>query len=58
VELTVFDLSGRTVETLADSEFEAGQHSVSWDVESSPAGIYVVRLRAGGITETVRAVRF
>ena len=58
VDLTVFDLSGRTVSSLASGEFAAGSHAVSWDVESSPAGVYVVRLVTGAIEETLRAVRF
>jgi hypothetical protein len=58
VELTVFDMAGRSVSTLASGEFAAGSHTVSWDVESSPAGVYVVRLVSGAITETLRAVRF
>jgi hypothetical protein len=58
VELTVFDLSGRSVTTLASGSFEAGLHTVSWDVERSPAGVYIVRLVSGDAIETVRAVRF
>jgi hypothetical protein len=58
IELTVFDLSGRAVTTLASGDFAAGQHTVAWDVESAPAGVYVVRLTAEDRFETVRAVRF
>jgi hypothetical protein len=58
VELSVFDLSGRTVTTLASGEFEAGAHAVAWDVDSSPAGVYIVRLSSEGDFETVRAVKF
>jgi hypothetical protein len=51
VEITVFDINGRTVRTLADGRAEPGQHSLIWngrDDSGSPvsSGIYFCRLRA------------
>jgi len=40
VELTIFDILGRTISTLADDNFEAGFHSVVWDAGNSPSGVY------------------
>jgi hypothetical protein len=38
--LTVFDMLGRTVSTLIDSEYQAGQHSIRWD-GTGPQGLTV-----------------
>jgi len=47
VELAIFDLQGRQVESLVMEEQEAGVHRVAWEPSSSTigAGIYVARLR-------------
>jgi hypothetical protein len=50
IELSIYDLSGRAVRSLAKGTFSAGQNSVHWDgLDSSgrPAapGIYMVRLK-------------
>ena len=59
VTLTVFDLAGRVVRHLEDASRPAGSHRVSWDGRSdaglhAPAGMYVVRLKAGEIDQTRR----
>jgi hypothetical protein len=50
VELTVYDISGRKVLTVAEGPFPAGEHSITADLASVPPGVYVYRLSAG--TET------
>jgi photosystem II stability/assembly factor-like uncharacterized protein len=44
VSLTVLDMLGRTVATLASGEMEAGRHSLRWDASAHPAGVYFCRL--------------
>ncbi|MCD4734148.1 T9SS type A sorting domain-containing protein [bacterium] len=56
VELNVYDLSGRLVETLVSGEQTAGRHSVSWDSSTSATGVYLLRLEATGEAITKRAV--
>jgi hypothetical protein len=53
--LTVHDVSGRTVATLVDSELSAGMHAVEWSA-SVPSGVYFCRLVAGGETAGMRMV--
>jgi hypothetical protein len=53
-QVTVRDVRGRLVRVLADRDFPAGGHKVSWDAtdgSGSPvsAGVYVVRLEAEGV---------
>jgi hypothetical protein len=53
VEVTVYDIRGRRVRTLIDSDLEPGSHKLHWNGrndrgESVPSGIYLYALRAGG----------
>jgi len=53
VRLEVFDVLGRQVATLADSENKpAGIHSVIFDAAGLSSGIYLYRLTAGNTTKT------
>jgi len=58
VGLSVYDLSGRLVETLVSGEQTAGRHSVSWDSSTlaMATGVYLIRLEAAGEAITKRAV--
>ena len=52
-EISVYDLSGRQIETIAGQEFAAGEHAVMWEGRDSygnPAasGVYLVRIRTEG----------
>lgn len=62
VELSVFDVQGRRVAVLLDEELGAGAHRARWNGSTAAgstaaAGVYMVRLRAGERTESVRVVR-
>ena len=52
VTLEVFDLLGRTIETLVDGEQPAGTHAVVFDAQDLSNGTYVYRLTAGAFTQT------
>jgi hypothetical protein len=52
VELTVYDVRGRLVETLVDAERPAGEHTTGWNASAHPSGVYYYRLRAGGVDQT------
>jgi hypothetical protein len=54
VELELFDVSGRRVETLRRSDFAAGRHVV--ELRGLPGGVYLARLKAGGETRTRKLV--
>jgi hypothetical protein len=54
VELTVYDLLGRRVETLKDVPLPAGVHNVRFDASDYPSGVYFARLQAGGISKSVK----
>ena len=53
VTVTVYDIRGRRVTTLIDSDLEPGSHKVHWngrnDIgESVSSGFYLYTLKAGG----------
>ena len=52
VSIRLFDLLGREVAVLTSGLEAAGNHEVSFDTSSLPAGLYVYRLEAGGATQT------
>jgi len=56
VSLSVYDLSGRLVETLVSGEQTAGRHSIGWDSSTSATGVYLLRLEANGEAITKCAV--
>jgi hypothetical protein len=56
VEVNVYDLTARHVQTLADKHFEAGEHSLLFDGSTLPSGIYFARLQSGGFSKTQKMV--
>jgi hypothetical protein len=60
VRVVVLDLQGREVEELANGDFPAGRHELTWrprrDGGPVGAGVYFIRCEAGGRTFTRRVV--
>jgi hypothetical protein len=61
VSLRVYDVTGRTVRTLASGHQKAGSYSVSWDARDSrgkqvPYGVYFYRLDTPGFRSVKKAV--
>jgi hypothetical protein len=52
VTLTIFDLMGREVATVASGMLSAGRHEVRWDAGRLASGMYVYRLRAGSFVKS------
>jgi hypothetical protein len=57
VVLEAFDARGRAVATLVDALQPAGLHAVLFDGRALPGGVYLVRLRAGGVTQARTLVK-
>lgn len=61
VQLDVYDAAGRRVRALLDETRGAGEHAVAWDGRDDAgralgSGLYVLRLRAGGVNDSRRLV--
>jgi hypothetical protein len=59
VQIVVYDVGGRAVDTLADQVYSAGYHSVTWTRDGSLGmGLYFVSLRFGSEEATHKVVLF
>ena len=52
VNISIFDIRGRIIAVITDSEYDRGTHTVSWDGRDQndrelPSGIYMVRMITG-----------
>ena len=52
VELTVYNILGQVVETLVDSDMQAGQHTVKWSGQNFSSGIYFYTLTTEDFVKT------
>jgi hypothetical protein len=48
VSLSVYDITGRLVEILINTNQYAGQHSILWTAQDEPSGMYIIRLVVDG----------
>ncbi|MCB1058767.1 MAG: T9SS type A sorting domain-containing protein [Calditrichaeota bacterium] len=56
VSLDVIDIMGRKVTTLVSENSTAGTHSIQWQADHSPSGLYFVRLTSGSFTQTQKII--
>jgi len=52
VELVVYDIHGRKVESLISDDLLPGSYSVVWEAVNIPGGVYFVRLTSEGLQAT------
>ncbi|UCG61370.1 MAG: multicopper oxidase domain-containing protein [Candidatus Zixiibacteriota bacterium] len=52
VTLNVYNIVGQKVATLADGNYSAGEHTVSWDASAMSSGVYFYRLESAEVRET------
>jgi aminopeptidase YwaD len=57
VTLDLYDLSGRRIHRLSEGTQAAGDHAFTWSGDEAPAaGVYFLRIRAGGESATRRVI--
>ncbi len=56
VSLTVYNVMGQKVATLADGFQQAGEHRIIWDATDTPSGVYFYRLKAGEMSRTEKCI--
>ncbi|MBC8415928.1 MAG: T9SS type A sorting domain-containing protein, partial [Candidatus Cloacimonetes bacterium] len=59
VELSIFNIKGQKIKTLAQNDFTKGSHSIIWngdDESGNPvsSGVYLYKLSVNGKTEAVK----
>lgn len=56
VRLSVYDMLGQEVATLANSVFEAGKYRLAWNASTIASGVYFYRLESEGFIEARKMV--
>lgn len=56
VTLKIYDVTGRTIETLVDGEAPAGEHKLHWDATGLASGVYLCRMETKDFSETIKMV--
>ena len=56
VDLSVYDIRGRHVETLLAGELASGSHVMMWQPSDLPSGMYCIRLSVDDYLQTIRAL--
>jgi hypothetical protein len=56
VTLTVFDVLGGEVARLVDRELDVGEHSVNFNAEWIPSGVYFAQMKAGNVVQRIKMV--
>ncbi|MBI5058610.1 T9SS type A sorting domain-containing protein [candidate division KSB1 bacterium] len=56
VRLEMFDMLGRRVAVLANTNFPAGSHALRWSSASVSTGVYLLKLTSGGQELTARVI--
>ena len=54
VQLSIYDASGKLVETLVSEARAAGYHEVIWNASNNASGIYFARIQAGNFTKNIK----
>ncbi len=54
VTVTIYDLTGRAVETLVEGEVPSGEHRMQWSAEGLASGVYLCRMMAEGSSQTIK----
>ncbi|MCW8822561.1 MAG: T9SS type A sorting domain-containing protein, partial [Ignavibacteriaceae bacterium] len=49
IQIKVYDILGKEIETLVNEEKPAGNYEVTWDAANLPSGVYFYQLRVGGL---------
>jgi hypothetical protein len=56
VILKVYDVFGREIATLINREFDAGEHSIQFNANDLPTGVYFYRLHSGNFIEQKKMI--
>ena len=56
VQIIVYDIKGRQVETLMSSFQFAGYYSLSWEASNQPSGVYFIDMTSDGFKQTRQVV--
>jgi len=56
LQFNIYDLTGRKITTLINEFQTPGYHSISWNADNLPSGVYLIRMDSGDFTQTQKVV--
>ena len=56
IELTMYNVLGKKVETLVSKKYSAGKYRVQWSANNFSSGVYFYQLKAGSFVHTIASV--
>ena len=56
IDISVYDISGRLIETLVNELKNYGPHSIMWNASSQASGVYFVRIKTDGFTNAKKVI--
>ena len=55
-KLAAFDVQGKEVDVIFEGSQSVGQHSYTWNAANLPSGVYYIRLQAGDMITSQKAL--
>ena len=52
VEISVYDINGRLVESIVSQVISAGYHEIEWDASNESSGVYILKMQSEGFVNT------
>jgi hypothetical protein len=56
VNVNVYNVMGQIVSTLVDGNMDAGYHTLTWNADNMPSGMYLIRVQSGSNIETQKVM--
>jgi len=56
VKLSAYDVKGNEVDVIFEGAQGVGQHSYTWNAGNLPSGVYYIRLQAGNLAGSQKAL--
>ena len=56
VHLAAIDVQGKEVDVIFEGAQSIGQHSYTWNASNLPSGVYYIRLQAGEMVTSQKAL--
>ncbi len=56
VNMEIYDINGRLIETLLSKELNIGTYNINWNAENLPSGIYFCKFQAGSYSDSEKMI--
>jgi hypothetical protein len=54
IQIQIYDIRGRIIETLVNQEQSSGKYGIQWDASAVPSGLYFCKINAGKFEQTIK----